>query len=133
MKKYATSINPGLNQQPSIPLEPCPFCGSEDLCIGWAHALAVGVVCLGCRSMSRNFDLPSRSSKRNIPLRLCVKAAKAWNQRHQAPSSSTVALLVEPGIVAEYRSSVSGLWYESPSAAGDVNAVRVGRERPKRK
>ena len=80
-KKYTATLTPRVRGNPSIWLDPCPFCGSDDLYVGWAHALGFGVSCVGCGARTRSFDLPEYSSKKNIPLRLVAKAAKAWNRR----------------------------------------------------
>lgn len=79
MKDYVLNLaRPTVNK---IALRPCPFCGSENLYIGWMHALGVGVACLDCKAKTRNFDLPDYSSKRHAALRLCFKASLAWNKR----------------------------------------------------
>ena len=78
MKRYLVE---GLNAAPGFPLLPCPFCGSDNLYIGWSHAMGFGIQCTQCKARTGNFDLPEFSSKKNVNLRLLFRASMAWNAR----------------------------------------------------
>lgn len=60
---------------------PCPCCNGTKIYVGVAHAFGYATNCMTCGLRTKSFDLPGRSSKKNLEGRLLWRSLKAWNQR----------------------------------------------------
>lgn len=65
-----------LTEQPQTVFDPCPFCGSHDVTVGYEGQPAVNLfcVCVGCGATGPRFAYV-RGMEFNI--------GKAWNNRHR--------------------------------------------------
>ena len=57
------------------PLEPCPFCGSKEIGIGYFNE-SVHVSCMKCKVRTRNYSKGTKEQKEDY-------AADAWNRRQK--------------------------------------------------